>query len=339
MESLADSFCKHVYLNDADNRAFHFAENIHAFQHRLESNLKYYLNLTKVPAPILVTESSGLQDPLNGETPLSFQHPQFGDEKIQIVHSLAKWKRQALRKYTCNPNYGIYTVMNAIRPQEHVDQTHSLYVDQFDWEVAIAPEQRTRQTSYDYANLVWKALVDAKTAVPYNRCYEVLPSKLYSISTDELYEMYPNLTPTEREHEICKVHGAVYLQGIGYPLKNMKPHDNRAPDYDDWSTLCEHGYHGMNGDIIVWAPALNTSLELSSMGVRVDAAALRKQFEIQGKKLQENPYTLGITSGAYPFSVGGGIGISRATMWALQRPHIADVQASVWPTPIPFIGE
>ena len=288
-----------------------------------ENDLAIQLNLTRVSAPIFVTSKSGLNDSLNGwESPVTFN---LADgQQCEIVHSLAKWKRAALAQYGFEPGEGIYTDMSAIRRDEETDNIHSVYVDQWDWERVITREERTVETLKLIVSRVYRALRHTENYITqdYNFIGHLLPEKITFITSQELEDRYPDLTPKEREHAAAKEFGAIFIMQIGSKLKSGKPHDGRAPDYDDWS---------LNGDIIVYYPVLDIGLELSSMGIRVDEAALKSQLEIAGcPERAELPFHKALLNGELPFTVGGGIGQSRMCMFFLRKAHIGEVQSSVW---------
>ena len=310
-------------------RAMHFVEEF--FQKELGSAL----NLTRVSAPLFVRTGTGINDDLNGiERPVSFGIKADGDSQAVIVHSLAKWKRMALARYGCKPGEGLYTVMNAIRADEELDDIHSLHVNQFDWERVMTKEER----SVDFLKMIVRKIYGVLRATEhaveerYPEIKALLPKDIHFIHAQELETMYPTLTIKEREHAICKQYGAVFIIGIGGDLASGLPHDGRAPDYDDWSTKTADGFKGLNGDILVWHPVLGHSLELSSMGIRVDKEALMRQLIIRG-----NHDRTGLTfhsmllDDKLPLSIGGGIGISRLSMYFLRKAHIGQVQASIWP--------
>lgn len=300
-----------------------------------ESNLAAELKLRRVTAPLFVQRGTGINDDLNGtERPVSFQVKDMGDTVAEIVHSLAKWKRMMLADYAIAEGYGIYTDMNALRPDEELDNIHSIYVDQWDWEKILLPEDRTLATLKHIVNQIYSVIKRTEFIVYENHpdIVPVLPDAIHFIHAEELLEQYPDLNPKERELEVAKERGAVFIIGIGAELANGKPHDGRAPDYDDWSTPTEKGFKGLNGDIVVWNPILEEAFELSSMGIRVDKAALLRQLELQGKtERSELLFHKRLLAGEYPESVGGGIGQSRLCMYFLRKAHIGEVQASLWP--------
>ncbi len=288
-----------------------------------QKNLAEQLTLLRVSAPLFVSASSGLNDHLNGvERPIAFSIP--GLLEAEIVQSLAKWKRKALKDYDIHQGKGIYTDMNAIRPDESLDNLHSLYVDQWDWEKRIAPEERTIEYLFKTVEKIFLAL--KKTEEEVNKAYpcfkQKLPEKIVFLSSSSLEERYPNLSRKERERALVKEYGAAFLYGIGWPLKDGKSHDGRAPDYDDWN---------LNGDILVYDEVLDVALELSSMGIRVDADALKKQLKEKGLLEQKRtPYEESILDGGLPPSIGGGIGQSRLCLFYLEKAHIGEVQSSLW---------
>ena len=291
-----------------------------------ERRLAEALHLTRVSAPLFVLASSGLTDNLNGyERPVAFGIREQGDVMCEIVHSLAKWKRQALKRYQFAPGEGLYTDMNAIRRDEDTDNLHSLYVDQWDWERVIRTEERNIDTLQEIVTLIYSAIKDTEQHVyeKYPQIKPMLPDKITFITTSELEERYPELSAKEREKQVAKEYGAVFLMQIGGALKSGEPHDGRAPDYDDWS---------LNGDILVYYPLLDTAVELSSMGIRVDEETLRKQLAISGcEDRAELPFQKSLLNGELPLTIGGGIGQSRLCMIFLHRAHIGEVQSSIWP--------
>ncbi len=288
------------------------------------------LNLRRVTAPLFVLEGTGVNDDLNGvEAPVSFNIPALGGRRAEVVHSLAKWKRMKLADYDIAPGFGIYTDMNAIRATEDLDNLHSLYVDQWDWEQTIRPDQRTVSYLYDTVRKIYSAI--KRTELDVYRCYPhitpYLPDEISFITAEELLKRYPNLSPREREREITRELGAVFIRGIGAKLADGQKHDGRAADYDDWTT---NG--GLNGDILVWNHVLDIPFELSSMGIRVSPEALRLQLSIEGKEhYAERRFHQRLLNGELPASIGGGIGQSRLCMLLLQKAHIGEVQVSLWP--------
>jgi aspartate--ammonia ligase len=297
-------------------------------------NLAESLNLLRVSAPLFVMGGTGINDDLNGiEKPISFGVKSIPDGRAEIVQSLAKWKRMALAEYGFKPGEGLYTDMNAIRPDEILDDIHSVYVDQWDWERVMQANER----NLDFLRGVVEWLYDVicrterHVAEKYSQVKPFLPSRIQFVHSEELERRWPDLTPRERENQISREAGAVFIIGIGAPLAGGKPHDGRAPDYDDWSTQTEMG-KGLNGDIFVWNPVLNRGFELSSMGIRVNPESLRNQLEMTG--FQERAKLLfhkRLLAGELPQTIGGGIGQSRLCMLFLQKLHVGEVQCSVWP--------
>lgn len=308
---------------------------IYFIKQHFQEALAQELNLLRVTAPLFIKAGTGINDDLNGiERAVSFPIKGDADAKAVIVHSLAKWKRIALATYNMKPGEGLYTDMNAIRADEDLDAIHSLYVDQWDWERAMTDHDRTLDYLKAIVKKIYRVIHATELIVEkkYPELVAQLPSDIHFVHTEELEELYPTLTPKEREHAICQKYGAVFLIGIGGDLKNGKAHDGRASDYDDWSTPTHTGYKGLNGDILLWNPVLKTSFELSSMGIRVDKAALERQLALRGhenrKKLLFHRMLL---SDQLPLSIGGGIGQSRLCMYFLRKEHIGQVQASIWP--------
>ena len=284
------------------------------------------LNLLRVSAPLFVSPESGLNDNLNGvERPVSFDILHQNGSEAEIVQSLAKWKRYALKKYGFSAGEGLYTDMSAIRRDEETDNIHSIYVDQWDWEKIITKEQRNLDTLKDTVRTVYKVLrkTEKYMSIHYDYIEEILPHDIFFITTKELEEMFPDYTPKEREYYIAKAKGAVCIMQIGDLLENGEPHDGRAPDYDDWA---------LNADIIVYYPVLDIALELSSMGIRVDEKSLKEQLEKRGcMERAELPFHKAVLNGELPYTIGGGIGQSRICMFFLRKAHIGEVQCSLWP--------
>lgn len=300
-----------------------------------QQNISTELRLRRVTAPLFVLKGLGINDDLNGvERPVTFPIKDLGDAKAEVVHSLAKWKRLTLAEYKIEPGYGIYTDMNAIRADEELDNLHSLYVDQWDWEAVITAQQRTIPFLKNVVERIYAAIrrTEYLACETYPELKPFLPEKITFIHSQELLNLYPTLTPKEREDEICRKYGAVFIIGIGGKLSDGKKHDGRAPDYDDWSTMGDNGLAGLNGDILIWYPVLNRSFELSSMGIRVDKSALLKQLELEGKEdRMELYFHKKLLNGELPLSIGGGIGQSRLCMVMLHKAHIGEIQASIWP--------
>jgi len=300
-----------------------------------QQNLSTELRLRRVTAPLFVLKGLGINDDLNGvERPVSFPIKDLGDARAEVVHSLAKWKRLTLAEYQIERGYGVYTDMNAIRADEELDNLHSLYVDQWDWEAVISREDRTLAFLKDIVERIYAAIrrTEYLTCETYPQIRPFLPEKIHFIHAEELLRMYPDKTPKEREDAICEAYGAVFIIGIGGKLSNGEKHDGRAPDYDDWSTVAENGYKGLNGDILIWYPVLGRSIELSSMGIRVDKESLLRQLQLEGQEQREQLYFhQQLLSGRLPLSIGGGIGQSRLCMVLLHKAHIGEIQASIWP--------
>ncbi|MEN8227097.1 MAG: aspartate--ammonia ligase [Bacteroidota bacterium] len=300
-----------------------------------ESNLAAELKLRRVTAPLFVQRGTGINDDLNGtERPVSFEVKDMEGTVAEIVHSLAKWKRMMLADYEIANSYGLYTDMNALRPDEELDNIHSIYVDQWDWEKILLPEDRNLAYLKAIVRKIYSVIKRTEFIVYENHpeIIPILPDDIYFIHAEELLERYPNMNPKEREYEVAKEYGAVFIIGIGGELANGSAHDGRAPDYDDWSTETEKGFKGLNGDIVVWNPILENAFELSSMGIRVDKSAMLKQLDLTGKSdRQELLFHKRLLAGEYPESVGGGIGQSRLCMYFLRKAHIGEVQASLWP--------
>ena len=300
-----------------------------------QQNLSTELRLRRVTAPLFVMQGLGINDDLNGvERPVTFPIKDLGDKKAEVVHSLAKWKRLTLAEYRVSPGYGVYTDMNAIRADEELDNLHSLYVDQWDWEAVITPEQRSLLFLTNIVERIYAAIRHTEYLVceTYDQIRPFLPEQIHFIHSEDLLQMYPDLSPKEREDAICKKYGAVFIIGIGPKLSNGEKHDGRAPDYDDWSTIAENGKTGLNGDILIWYPVLQRSFELSSMGIRVDKEALLRQLKIEGEEEREQLYFhRRLLNDELPLSIGGGIGQSRLCMVLLHKAHIGEIQASIWP--------
>ena len=300
-----------------------------------QQNLSTELRLRRVTAPLFVLKGLGINDDLNGvERAVTFPIKDLGDKKAEVVHSLAKWKRLTLADYQIAPGHGIYTDMNAIRADEELDNLHSLYVDQWDWEAVIRKEDRTLAFLRDVVERIYAAIRRTEYLVceTYEMIKPFLPEKIHFIHSEELLQMYPNMTPKEREDAICRKYGAVFVIGIGGKLSDGKKHDGRAPDYDDWSTIAENGLAGLNGDILIWYPVLERSFELSSMGIRVDKDALLRQLKLEDEEEREKLYFhQRLLNDELPLSIGGGIGQSRLCMVLLHKAHIGEIQASIWP--------
>jgi aspartate--ammonia ligase len=300
-----------------------------------QTNLAFELNLMRVTAPLFVLSGTGINDDLNGvERPVAFPVKGIQDSQAEIVQSLAKWKRLQLADFNLQPGEGLYTDMNAIRPDEVLDNLHSIYVDQWDWERVIGKEERNLEFLRWVVVKIYDVIRRAERYIShlYPNIHPSLPEKITFIHSEELQQRYPELSPKQREKRICQEHGAVFVIGIGADLPDGQPHDGRAPDYDDWSTPTEGGYAGLNGDILVYYPLLDCAYELSSMGIRVDEAALLKQLELRGAEERKQLFFhQRLLKGELPLSIGGGIGQSRLCMFYLRKAHIGEIQSSLWP--------
>ena len=299
-----------------------------------QDNLSAQLALLRVTAPMVVLSGMGLNDDLNGvERPVSFPIKDLGEQRAEVVHSLAKWKRVKLAQMNILPGRGIYTDMNALRPDEELDNIHSIYVDQWDWERVITREQRNLNYLKMTVRRIYEAIkvTENKLYVEFPQIEPMLPEEVFFIHSEDLLQMYPDMTSKERENAIVKEHKAVFVIGIGGKLSNGEPHDNRAADYDDWITLNEDGYCGLNGDLLLWNPVLESAFEISSMGIRVDEEALRKQLELRGEEHKADlMYHKLLLEGKLPYTIGGGIGQSRLCMFLLRKAHIGEIQSSIW---------
>lgn len=301
----------------------------------IEEHLEEELGLYRVSAPLFVRQNTGINDDLNGvERAVSFPMKAFDESRAEVVQSLAKWKRMALAEYQIPVGKGIYTSMHAIRADELPDNTHSLFVDQWDWEKHIAQSDRSLAFLKQTVEKLYGILKSAEGYVHqlYPEITPVLPEKITFIHSEELLKQYPGLTPAQRENEIAKKYGAIFLIGIGAELSDGQKHDGRAPDYDDWTTPNEDQFKGLNGDIIVWNPVLGKAFEISSMGIRVDKKALLHQLKITGQeKRLDLLFHRRLMEDLLPLSMGGGIGQSRVAMFLLRKAHIGEVSASIWP--------
>jgi len=303
-----------------------------------QTYLSAQLKLRRVTAPLFLKGGTGINDDLNGiEKPVSFIPRGMDNVIAEVPQSLAKWKRLMLADYSIPFGYGLYTDMNAIRPDEIPDTIHSYYVDQWDWELAIDPNNRNLDFLKKIVNKIYATLLATEFLVyeSYPEIQPILPEEIIFMHAEDLYERFPDKTPAEREQLIAREYGAVFIIGIGHPLQDGTPHDGRAPDYDDWSTETKPGYHGLNGDIIVWNPVLERAFELSSMGIRVNKEALVRQLSMrQCEERKDLLFHRRLLNGELPESIGGGIGQSRLCMFFLRKAHIGEVQASLWPDSI-----
>ena len=308
---------------------------IKAVKDMFQDNLSAQLALLRVTAPMVVLSGMGLNDDLNGvERPVKFPVRDMGDQPAEVVHSLAKWKRVKLAQMNLRPGRGIYTDMNALRPDEELDNIHSIYVDQWDWEKVISFEQRTLDYLKKTVRRIYEAIkvTENKLYVEFPQIEPMLPEDVFFIHSEDLLRMYPDLSSKEREDAIVKKYKAVFIIGIGGLLSDGKPHDSRAADYDDWSTVNEDGYCGLNGDLLLWNPVLESAFEISSMGIRVDEEALKRQLELRGEtNKSELLYHKLLLDGKLPYTIGGGIGQSRLCMFLLRKAHIGEIQSSIWP--------
>ena len=300
-----------------------------------QMNLASEMRLRRVTAPLFVKQGTGINDDLNGiERPVSFPMKDLNEDVAEIVQSLAKWKRMALADLDVKEGFGLYTDMNAIRPDEELTNIHSLYVDQWDWERVISSEQRNLDYLKYIVRKIYAALVRTEFHISENYLdiEPELPEEITFIHTEELAKKYPDLSPFERETEEAKKHGAIFVIGIGGEMPNGEIHDGRAPDYDDWTTETVNGYKGLNGDIILWNNVLNRAFEISSMGIRVDKQALIKQLKIRGLEDRKNlMWHQKLLNDEMPLTLGGGIGQSRLCMYFLRKAHIGEIQSSIWP--------
>lgn len=311
-------------------------QGIKVIKEFFQENLSTGLRLRRVTGPLFVLRGLGINDDLSGkERPVTFPIKDLNDAQAEVVHSLAKWKRLTLADHKVQPGYGIYTDMNAIRADEELGNLHSLYVDQWDWERVILPEERNLQYLKRTVRCIYSAMLRTEFLVceRFPQLRPKLPEEVTFIHAEELLQRYPGLGPKERENAITKEYGAVFIIGIGGPLSNGEPHDLRAPDYDDYSTLAENGLPGLNGDLLVWYDVLGRAVEVSSMGIRVDKEALLRQLQHSGKEERLQLYFhRRLTEGSLPLSIGGGIGQSRLCMLYLGKAHIGEIQASIWPS-------
>lgn len=300
-----------------------------------QANLSAELRLRRVTAPLFVLRGMGLNDDLSGkERAVNFPIKDMDEARAEVVHSLAKWKRVMLADYNVDEGYGIYTDMNAIRADEELGNMHSIYVDQWDWEMAISEKDRTAAFLKSVVERIYASFLRTEYLVneAFPELKPMLPREIHFIHSEELLQKYPDLSPKEREREIAKEYKAVFIIGIGGKLSNGEKHDYRAPDYDDWVTANEDGFLGLNGDILLWNPVLNVPFEISSMGIRVDKNSLEKQLQIEDKEDRKELYFhKRLLNNELPLTIGGGIGQSRLCMFLLQKAHIGEIQASIWP--------
>lgn len=310
-------------------------EGIRFVKKFFQTSLASDLRLRRVTAPLFVLKGKGINDDLNGtERAVTFPIKELGDAQAEVVHSLAKWKRLTLADYHIENGYGIYTDMNAIRSDEELGNLHSLYVDQWDWERVISPEERTIAFLKSIVLRIYNAMLRTEYAVceKFPQIGPFLADELFFIHSEELLQMYPDKTPKERENLIVKEHGSVFIIGIGGKLSNGIEHDLRAPDYDDYTTIAENGLPGLNGDLLIWDKVLGCALEISSMGIRVDKETLLRQLKISGKEERlELYFHKRLMNDTLPLSIGGGIGQSRLCLLYLKKAHIGEIQASIWP--------
>lgn len=300
-----------------------------------QNSLSAELRLRRVTAPIFVLKGTGINDDLNGtERKVTFPIKDMDEHPAEVVNSLAKWKRMALADYDINVGYGVYTDMNAIRPDEELDNLHSLYVDQWDWERVMIKEERTLVFLKYVVKKIFEVLKRTEFVVyeNYPQIKPLLPDEIKFIHAQELLDEYPDLSPKEREAEAAKKYGAIFIIGIGAKLSHGEAHDGRAPDYDDWISENSDGFKGLNGDIVVWHPILEMAFEISSMGIRVDKEALLKQLEVSGEENRKDLlFHKRLLNDELPLSIGGGIGQSRLCMFFLRKAHIGEIQSSIWP--------
>ncbi len=317
-----------LYPETMEN-AIHLLKTV--FQYEISTRLR----LRRVTAPLFVLSGTGINDDLNGtERAVSFPIKDMNERRAEIVHSLAKWKRMKLGESGIAVGFGLYTDMNAVRADEELDNIHSMYVDQWDWERTVSKEQRNLEFLKSMVTEIYAALkaTEQKVYEQYPHITPVLPDEITFIHSEDLLKEYPTLSSKEREYEAAKKYGAVFLIGIGGELAHGQKHDGRAPDYDDWSTPTVDGYKGLNGDILVWNDVLQNSFELSSMGIRVDKEALERQLAMEGcPERKDLCFHKSLLEDKLPLSIGGGIGQSRLSMFFLKCAHIGEVQSSIWP--------
>ena len=308
---------------------------IKAVKDMFQDNLSAQLALLRVTAPMVVLSGTGLNDDLNGvESPVAFPVRDIGGCQAEVVHSLAKWKRMKLAQMCVPQGRGIYTDMNALRPEEELDNIHSIYVDQWDWEKVIGKEQRNLDFLKKTVRRIYEAIkvTENKLYVEFPQIEPMLSEDIFFIHAEQLLQMYPGMSAKERENAVAKEHKAVFVIGIGGKLSDGHPHDGRAADYDDWSSVNEDGFEGLNGDMLLWNPVLQSAFEVSSMGIRVDADALKRQLEMRGESDKAGLlYHKMLLEDRLPLTIGGGIGQSRLCMFLLRKAHIGEIQSSLWP--------
>lgn len=300
-----------------------------------QDNLSAQLALLRVTAPMVVLSGTGLNDDLNGvESPVSFPVKDMEGRQAEVVHSLAKWKRMKLAQMDMPQGRGIYTDMNALRPEEELDNIHSIYVDQWDWEKVIGHEQRNLDYLKKTVRRIYEAIkvTENKLYVEFPQIEPMLPEDIFFIHSEQLLQMYPGMNAKERENAVAEEYKAVFVIGIGGVLSNGQPHDGRAADYDDWSSINDDGFNGLNGDLLLWNPVLKSAFEVSSMGIRVDAEGLKRQLEMRGETDKADLlYHRMLLEDRLPLTVGGGIGQSRLCMFLLRKAHIGEIQSGLWP--------
>ncbi len=300
-----------------------------------QANLSAQLSLLRVTAPMVVLTGTGINDDLNNiERPVTFPIKDMNEQRAEVVHSLAKWKRLKLGEMGIEPGRGLYTDMNALRPDEELDNIHSIYVDQWDWEKVVEKGDRTLDYLRKSVRRIYEAIkvTENRLYVEFPAIRPWLPEDIFFIHSQQLLDMYPGLSPKERENEIVKKYGAVFIIGIGGELSNGQAHDGRAADYDDWTTDNSDGYKGLNGDILLWNPVLQSAFEVSSMGIRVDERAMERQLAIRGQEAKKGLFFhKKLLAGELPYTIGGGIGQSRLCMFLLRKAHIGEIQSSIWP--------
>ena len=311
---------------------------VKAVKDMFQENLSAQLALLRVTAPMVVLTGTGINDDLNSiERPVRFPIKGMNEQKAEVVHSLAKWKRLKLGEMGVAPGMGIYTDMNALRPDEDLDNIHSIYVDQWDWEKVITKEDRNLDFLKRTVRRIYESIkvTENKIFVEFPQIKPELPDDIFFIHSEELLRMYPGMTAKQRENEIVRKHKAVFVIGIGGQLSDGTIHDGRAADYDDWSTVNADGFNGLNGDILLWNNVLDSAFEVSSMGIRVDETALERQLAIRGQENKKELYFhKKLLAGELPYTIGGGIGQSRLCMYLLRKAHIGEIQSSIWPDDI-----